>query len=400
MEQKVELDLNTRGLLDFLGFDCRDIDTRGINSLKIDVVFACIRILSSAVAKTPLKIYKDNGAIKKFSSHYLSSILQLRPNEYMSAIDFFECVETQRNLYGNAFVYIEFYKNGKERGLVKGLYPLDSTRVEIYMDSAGIYSSSNKLWYVVTLDNEQIKLRSDEILHFKHLTVDGIQGISPIKALNVSLENASAGSEYINKFYKSGMQTKGIVHYVGDLSPEAENNFRSNFERMSNGLKNAHKISLLPVGFKFEPIKATLTDSQFVENNKFTIKQIASAFGIKNHQLNDLDRATHSNIGEQQREFYVDTLMAILSKYEQEISYKLFTKSELDSGFYVWFNADVITRADIKTRYEAYRVGIQGGFLTPNEVRQKEELEEKKGGDELYVNGATVKLSSLERGEI
>ena len=136
-----------------------------------------------------------------------------------------------------------------------------------------------------------------------------------------------------------------------------------------------------------------MADAQFLENTELTIRQIAAAFGIKMHQLNDLERATHTNISEQQRQFYIDTLMAILTMYEQELTYKLLLDSELNKGYYCKFNVDAITRADIKTRYEAYRIGVQGGFLKPNEVRAREEMESAEGGDVLLVNGNMVPIT-------
>jgi len=116
------------------------------------------------------------------------------------------------------------------------------------------------------------------------------------------------------------------------------------------------------------------------------------------HQLNDLSRATHTNIEEQQKQFYADTLQAILTGYEQEIAAKLLLESELREGYYVKWNVDSIVRSDIKTRYEAYRVGIQGGFLTPNEVRALEELPAYEGGDAILVNGAMRTLDEVVRG--
>jgi HK97 family phage portal protein len=105
-----------------------------------------------------------------------------------------------------------------------------------------------------------------------------------------------------------------------------------------------------------------------------------------------LERATHTNISEQQRQFYIDTLMAILTSYEQELTYKLLMDSELQEGYYCKFTVDALTRADIKTRYEAYRTGISAGFLTPNEVRAWEELPPAEGGDQLLVNGNVVPI--------
>ena len=156
---------------------------------------------------------------------------------------------------------------------------------------------------------------------------------------------------------------------------------------MSNGLKNAHRIAMLPIGYQFQPISQKLVDAQFLENSQLTIRQIAAMFGVKMHQLNDLDRATHTNISEQQRGFYIDTLQSILTMYEQELIYKLFLNVEIRQGYYLKFNADAILRANIETRYNAYRIAIQSGFKTPNEVRELEEDEAKEGGDELICNG-------------
>ena len=211
--------------------------------------------------------------------------------------------------------------------------------------------------------------------------------MTPIELLKETVENAGAASKFLNNSYKSGMQTKGIIHYVGDLSPEAEKIFREKFEQMSSGLKNANRVALLPVGYQYQPLSLKMTDAQFLENTELTIRQIAAAFGVKMHQLNELSRATHTNVEHQQREFYVDTLMDILTGYEQELSYKLFTDEELNEGYYIKFNVDAILRADQKTRYEGYRTAIQSGFLTPNEVRELEEKPPLQGGDRLLING-------------
>ena len=346
--------------------------------------------MSESVAKLPVKIYQDVNGIKKATDHPLYTLIKTRPNPYMTTFNFFNCLEAQKNVYGNSYASIEYDRYGQ----VKALWPVDSEKVEIWIDDKGLFNTRNKLWYVVNLPNGgKIKLKSDEILHFKGFTLDGISGITPLAYLRTLIENGKSSEEYVNKFFQNGMQTKGIVQYVGDLDQKAEEVFREKFERMSNGLKNAHRISLLPLGYQFQPISLSMADAQFLENTELTIRQIASGFGIKMHQLNDLERSTHSNITEQQRQFYIDTLMAILTMYEQELTYKLLLNSELADGYYCKFNVDAITRADIKTRYEAYRIGVQGGFLQPNEVRAREEMGSAEGGDVLLVNGNMVPIT-------
>lgn len=391
--------LNDPTLLEWLGIDPDEINVRGTNALKEATVYACVKILSEAVAKLPLKVYRETEqGIEKAPKHYLYPLLKSRPNPYMTASDMLRSVETQRNLDGNAYIVPEIVQSGRDRGRIRWLWPVDAKAVEVWVDNRGLFEARNRVWYVIRVGGQEIRLAPDEIIHLKAMTLDGIVGVSPLKYLQWLVESGAAGTKHVRDFFKQGLQVKGIVHYTGDLNPEAEERFRKRFEQMASGLKNAHRVALLPIGYTFQPLEISMTDAQFLETAQLTIRQIANAFGVKMHQLNDLSRATHTNIEEQQKQFYADTLQAILTQYEQELTYKLFTPSEIKQGYYVKFAVDSILRSDIKTRYEAYRVGIQGGFLKPNEVRSWEELPAEPGGDTLLINKAMTPLAVGEEG--
>lgn len=392
--------LGDQRLLEMLGIDPGEVDVRGKKALKIDTVYACVKILSESVAKLPLKVFQeDEHGIQKAAQSYLYKLLKLRPNPYMSSADFWKCMEAQR-CFGNAYAYIE---TDKKTGQVKGLWPIDSDKVTLWIDEQGITENlipgdfvdeKTRLWYQIDTGTEQVRLLPHEVLHFKgSITLDGLIGLNPMDYLRSTLENGAAATEFINNFYKQGLQVKGIVQYVGDLDENAKRRFRDRFESMSSGLKNSHRIALMPVGYQFIPIALNMHDAQFLENNELTIRQIATAFGVKMHQLNDLSRATHTNAEQLQLQFYNDTLLPILTTYEQELTYKLFTEEELKNGYYANFNVDALLRGDIEKRYTAYKRGIEAGFLKPNEVRQKEELPPDPYGDELYANGNIIPLS-------
>lgn len=389
--QEIELNKNDEQLLDWLGISRDGVNIKGKNALKVATVFAAIKIMAESVAKLPIKVFsEDEHGIEKSTKHYLNRLLKLRPNPYMSTTSFFSALETQLNLYGNSYANIEFDKKGR----IIGLWPIDSSKVTIYIDNVGLLSSKTKVWYVINVNGERIKVQSHELLHFKHgVTLDGIVGIPPLEYLRNTIENAAQSEKFINNFYKQGLQVKGIVQYVGDLNEKAKRQFRDEFESMSSGLKNSHRIALMPVGYQFVPMSLNMHDAQFLENSELTIRQIANAIGVKMHQLNDLSRSTHSNIEQQNRDFYDSSLMARLTMYEQEMTYKLFLDSEIDDGIYIKFNIDAILRGDLKTRYEAYRIGVQGGFLKPNEARAKEDLPPEEGGDQLIVNGSMTPIN-------
>lgn len=391
--------LNDLALLEWLGIDPDELSVRGTRALREATVYACVKILSEAVAKLPLKVYRETSrGIEKATDHPLYPLLKSRPNPYMTASDMLRAVEAQRNLHGNAYIVPEIVTSGPNRGRIRWLWPVDAKAVEIWIDNRGLFEARNRVWYVVRVGGQEVRLRPDEIVHLRAMTLDGIVGVSPLQYLQWLVEAGAAATRHVRDFFRQGLMVKGIVHYTGDLNPEAEERFRRRFEQMATGLKNAHRVALLPIGYQFQPLELSMTDAQFLETTQLTIRQIANAFGVKMHQLNDLSRATHTNIEEQQKQFYADTLQAILTQYEQELTYKLFTPTEIEQGYYVKFAVDSILRSDIRTRYEAYRVGIQGGFLKPNEVRAWEELPAEPGGDVLLVNQAMTPITSVAGG--
>ncbi|CAM2841414.1 phage portal protein [Clostridium sporogenes] len=365
------------------------INVDGIGPSKIGEItyFTCLRILSETISKLPLKIYKETANGNEKQMHYLNSILRLQPNPYYSANTFWSCVEFARNHYGNAFVYIE-----KERmGRIKNLWILPSNSVQIYIDNKGIFKQKNALWYVYTepRTGKQYTMRQDEVLHFKSWITDKNEGIIGLSVRGI-LESYITRGQYANKFLgeltKNGMITdKIIVHYTGDLNTKAEETLVTNLESFSS--KSAGKFIPLPLGMTASNISSKLTDSQFLELNKYNALQIAGAFGIKPQFLNDYDKGNYANVELQQESMYKDTLLPILSQYEQELAIKLFTNKEKQDNFYFNFNVDAILRSSFKARLDAYAVAVNNSIMTPNECRDKENLPRKEGGDELVGNG-------------
>jgi len=382
-------------LANWLGISSDDLEISGTKSLNEVTVYTCIKILAETLGKLPLRIYQDSGGIRKASDHYLYQLLKLRPNPYMSAIDFWKCLEVQRNVHGNAYAWMDLIPTGRNAGKIQGFYPLDSSRMSIYVDNKGLISSKQAVWYVFTdLEGTQYKLQESEILHFKGLSTNGIAGLSTIETLRNTIENAKASGKFLNNSYKNGMQSAGIINYTGDLSPAAETVFKNKFEQMSSGLANANRISMLPIGYQYQPMALKMTDAQFLENTRLTMQQLTAAFGIKPHQINDQTKTSYASVSEANREFYTDTLLAILATYEQELTWKCFLNSELNAGFYAKFNADILMRGDPKARYDAFALAVQNGIKTPNEIRALEEDPPLEGGDRLYVNGNMVPLTN------
>ncbi|MBP1967983.1 HK97 family phage portal protein [Virgibacillus natechei] len=378
-----------------------DIDGISADKAKEATFYTCLRILSDAVSKLPLKLHQssDEGTTKE-NKHYLYNLLKLRPNPIMSSSTFWKTVEFQRNYFGHAIVAIDYHKFGKDAGKVKSLIPLDMSTVDIWIDDRGILGSENNAIYYIYIDQRghQYKFKNSEVLHFIGMTKDGMQGMAIKDYLKTLVENAQASTSYTNNYWKNGLHSKGIIKYIGDLDEGKQKQLQEKMSRISGGIANSGKIMPLPIGFDYQSISTSMADAQFTELSQLNITQIASAFGVKMHQLGSLERSTNSNIEHQNKEFYVDTLQPILTNYEQELTYKLLTSNEVSSGYFFRFNVDSILRSNTKERAEYLTTFVEKGVMTPAEARKQIDLPHLDGSDQLIVNGSYLSLEDAVNG--
>ena len=76
--------------------------------------------------------------------------------------------------------------------------------------------------------------------------------------------------------------------------------------------------------------------------------------------------------------------MPYLTRIENEMNLKLFKQSEL-GRVYTEFNVNALLRGDVKSRTEAYKAAITNGYMSINEVRQKENMNSIDGGDKHFM---------------
>lgn len=363
-----------------------------VGDLASATYYACMLIRCNAVAKLPCKVMQS---VDDFSNvkhdHPLHYLLNVRPNQFQTPHDFLWATEFQRLHYGNAY-WVKEMQNGK----LKNLYLLDSKAVSVIYDDAHILSERTAVYYQYTDSrNGVIYYSSDDIVHFRNFSPDGIVG-TPIKRyLSDVIGSEKYGRNVVKSKFKDGLQDPILVQYTGDLNHEIQAKIQKKFESLG-GAKNAGKVIPIPKEFSVQQLTTNLVNSQFFDLQNLTAKQIANAFGVKSFQLNDMEKSTYANITEQNKAFYSDTIQNVLTAYEQEINYKLFYYSEITQGYFVKFNVDVMLRSDITSRYAAYRSGIEGGFLQIAEVRKKENLPFVDGTDKLIIgNGASIPLDDL-----
>jgi len=362
------------------------------SAMQMTAVYACVRILSEAIAGLPLHLYKytDSGGKEKAIDHPLYLLLHDEPNPEMSSFVFRETLMTHLLLWGNA--YAQIIRNGK--GEVIALYPLMPNKMTVDRDENGHlyyrYQKSNE--EAPTMPNSAVILKPSDVLHIPGLGFDGLVGYSPIAMAKNSIGMAIACEEFGARFFANGAAPGGVLEHPGTVKDPQR--IRDSWNNSFMGTGNAHKVAVLEEGMKYTPIAISPNEAQFLETRKFQLNEIARIFRVPPHMIGDLDRSTFSNIENMSLEFVKYTLDPWVIRWEQSLQRMLFTRDE-KKQFFVKFNLDGLLRGDYASRMNGYSIGIQNGFMSPNDCRNLEGMDlipEEKGGNEYYCNGNFLPL--------
>ncbi len=356
------------------------------NALLSVPVYACVKVLAETIASLPLLVYRrlDDGGKRRAPEHPLYDLLHDRPNPEMTAYELREALVGHLCLWGNAYCEIE-----RAPGLVKALWPLRPDRMTPIRDGG------NRLAYEYRLPDGQKKLFPFEsIMHWRGLSSNGIVGYSPITLAREAVGLSLATEEFGARWFGNGSRPSGVLQHPGKLSKEAHGQLKESWEDDHRGLSNAQRVAILEEGMTWQSIGVPPEDAQFLQTRSYQLRDIARIYRVPLHLVGDLERATFSNIEHQSLEFVKYTLVPWLVRIEQAIKRDLFGISDGKRSYYAEHLVDGLLRGDIKSRYEAYAVARQNGWMNANEIRELENANRVPGGDVYLVNSAMVPLDA------
>lgn len=343
------------------------------NAIRQPAVWACINAISQDVGAMPLITYRrlDRGK-ERATSHYLYRLLHDEPNPFMTSMQLRQTLQSHALSWGNAYANVE----RDEDGYPVALWPLRPDA----MDAPAISQAGTLLYTYYLPSGEPRKLIQSDVFHVRGLSSNGIVGYSPITQHREALALALATQEFGSRFFGNDSRPGGVLQAKNKLSDEAAKRMKASWEAAHQGLSHAHRVAVLEEGVEWKQIGIPPEDSQFLQTRQFQIEEIARIFRMPPHKIQDLSRATFSNIESQAIEYVRDTLQPWLVAWEQQINKDLVMPSEKGIIF-AEHMMDSLLRGETVTRFQAYQLGIQNGVLSPNEAREKENMNPVPGGD-------------------
>lgn len=367
------------------------VDVNERTALEITAVSAAVRIIAESIASMPFLVYerlKPKGR-QPATKHPLYPVLHDAANPYQTSFVFWETMVSHMLLWGNAYAEIEW----DEKGQVKNLWILrpDMTRPLVDDKTATLY------YQTTALDGTVYNLPYYKVLHIFGLGFDGLMGYSPMRLYREAIGLAKATEKYGSTYFGNGAKPGGVLEHPGNLSKPASDRLRSSWNEMHSGLDNSHRVAILEEGLSYKQIGLPPEDSQFLQTRQFQIAEISRIYRVPLHMLSELTRSTNNNIEQQSLEFLTHTLNPWITKIEQAVNFKLMLPAERKK-YYSEHIADAFLRGDITTRFASYQIARQNGWMSANDIREKENLNPisaEDGGDAYMVNSAMQPIKNM-----
>lgn len=358
------------------------------SAMTISAVWACIARSAQAMASLPLDLYRKTASGRERQSGALADLIALSPNADQTPVEFWEGMLSWMLATGNAYAEI-IWINGRPASLL----PIPSTHVGPFRTSSG------ELAYEVrdpgTSDLRILK--RNDMFHLRGWGFGGDVGMSPIQWGTQSLGAAMAADEASGGMFGAGMQASGVLKTNQKLSPEQRQQMQDLMQRYS-GSSKAGKMLILEAGMEFSQLSLNPDDAQMLETRRFSIEEVCRWFGVPPIVIG------HSSEGQTMWGTGVEQIFLswmqlginpVLKKIEQRIRKQLIPLRD-QRELYAEFNREAMLQMDSKSKAEFLRSMVNAGVMTPDEGRDKLNMERHGGpAGDLWMQSAMAPINKI-----
>jgi HK97 family phage portal protein len=366
-------------------------------------VYTLVRKRALATRRLPLKVYRrtSEGRQEDRTSPYAE--LLRRPNRHHPASFLWEWTSSTLDIYGEAM----WLKLRGRDGRPVELWPVHPTNVRIERvdgDQAQRWSvPKGSLLYVygpgvISGSDPQYVIPARDVVHFKTYNPEStVRGLSPLEPLRATLINEDAARRASSAFWGNGARPSGYLSHPQRLSDGALQRLKAQWNDIHGGVDNYGKWAILEEGMEPKVLSLSAEEAQYIESRRLNREEVCAAYDVPPPVVHILDRATFSNITEQMRSMYRDTMAPHIGGLEATLDFQLRPDFVDDDSAYAEFLMDEVLRGTLEERAAAIQSAINSGQLTPNEGRALDNRPAMPGGDRLFINSTMVPIEQADR---
>lgn len=375
-------DVGGMTVLNLLGSGRRGAPIGEVDALSVPAVLRALEVLCGLFAMTPCHYYRRSGEGKvRVDGAPQALMITTSANAVQPAFALKELMLGDLLMRGKFGGYIHRDALYRPKALTR-LLPEGLAPVQHWDKADGL-----EVFYDANLpDGSRERLSRNDLFFIPGFSRDGLVGVDRLKLLANTFEAAASTNEFATRFWNNNAQPSTVLTTKAKIDSAAKLQIRNDWHSRFAGPGNAGATAVLDQEMKAEFLSHNNKEAQYIETRSFSVVEIARAFGVPPHVLFELTRATFSNIEQQSLELYLYSMLSHFSRLDAYMTHQF---AEPDHFFESL--PDAILKGDIKARYEAYATAIDKGILSPNEVRRKENQNDRDGGDAYRVgSGSTI----------
>lgn len=329
-------------------------------ALTLPAVAGAVDMISSTIASMPVKLYKyKQGKVEEQENDPRVRLLNSDTGDTLDAFQFKKAMVEDYLMGKGGYAYIRRYRNK-----VTGLFYVKDIFISVIKNFRPIFKK-----YTILVEGQEYK--PYEFIKILRKTTDGSTGVGITAELSKALETAYQTLLYQLGLVKSGGNKKGFLKSVRKLGQDEINVLKKAWQNLY--ANNESNVVVLNNGLEFQEASNSSVEMQLNESKKTLQDEINSIFHIKD-------------------DFYTTFKLAIypiIKAFETALNRDLLLEKEKRNYFFE-FDVKEIVKANIKERYEAYKLAKESSFMTINEIRKAENMEYIEGLDVVNVGLGAV----------
>ena len=330
-------------------------------ALTLPAVSGAVDFIGNMIASMPVKLYKyKRGSVEEQENDPRIQLLNGDTGDTLDSFQLKKAMVEDYLLGKGGYCFIQ-----KRRNEVVSLRYVKDIYIAVIKNFKPIFKD-----YIILVEGQEYK--PYQFIKLLRNTKDGASGVGLTQELSKTLETAYNTLLYQLSLVKSGGNKKGFLKAQRRLAQEEIDVLKTAWRNMY--ANNSENVVVLNNGLEFQESSNSSVEMQLDQNKNTLAKEINKIFHIydENFELT-----------------FKEAIYPIVKAFETALNRDLLLEREKKNHFFE-FDVKEIIRANLKERYEAYKLAKETGFMTLNEIRRAENMNYVEGLDVVNVGLGAV----------
>lgn len=345
-------------------------------------VYTAVKKVSSSIARLGVGVWEPTDTGQQLDEDSPFSRLMNNPCPVMPPYAFWEWTASTIEIYGETY----WIKLREGRGnQISGFVPMHPSLTQIFRDIEG-----QEAFRFMGRPGEVFG--PADVVSFRSFNPDNImRGVSRLEPLRSTLMNEDSSRRAMAAMWKNGARPSGVITSERELGTDGRERLKMAFQSEHQGTGNHGRVIVLEDGVTYTPTQMDAEDMAYIESRKLNREEVAAVMDLPPTAIQILDHATFSNVTENMRSLYRDSIAPRIEFIESVVNWHV--GSDFNGCREMKFAVAEQLRGAFEQRAEALAKLVQAGIAKPSEARQFFDFNDAgPAADQLYANQALQPL--------